>query len=173
MLEGRAGGEPQLRIARCFEEKAPWVASKCTLSPWGVTENHLVGRLLFPFRGALVDGGGCEAAWDSATPNTLSRSFWFFYICCSFTPSSSRDDNISVGRWNWGRDTADGTKCHYIMGLCGSSGETRTQGFTIIWILPYVFFFFLLFPPLEMHFTTAAARGENGSTSAKSRAEIF
>lgn len=117
----RRGGNPQSWIARCLEEKAPWVDLKCTLSLWGVSENHLVGRLLSLLEVPLWTEVAVRVDMSFGDTQTHYRghsdSFLFVVV---FSPSSSRNDNISVCQWNWGQELAEGTKCHYIMGFEGA-----------------------------------------------------
>lgn len=114
-------GKPQSWIARCLEEKAPWVDLKCTLSLWGVRENHLARRLLSLLEVPLWKEVAVRLDMSFGDTQTHYRghsdSFLFVVV---FTPSSSRNDNISVCQWNWGQELAEGTKCHYIMGFKGA-----------------------------------------------------
>lgn len=108
-------------IARCLEEQAPWVDLKCTLSLWGVRENHLAGRLLCLLEEPLWTEVTVRVDMSFRNTQTNYRGhFDFFVFVMVFTPSSSRDDNISVCWWNWGQELADGNTCHYIMGSKGA-----------------------------------------------------
>lgn len=158
LVEEKAGlSKPQLWIARCFGDKPLWVASKCTLSPQGVKENHLVERLLFPFRGALVNE---RWLWEnmrfSDTEHTIKVIRLLSYLLY-FTPASSHDDNI-LDRWCiWGQEAAGSTKYYCIMGFVGA---LDILGYRDLIISEFSHTFF---PVVEMH--SPHQQGEHSRTS--------
>lgn len=84
-------------IARCLEEQAPWVDLKCTLSLWGVRENHLAGRLLSLLEVPLWTKVAVRVEMSFRDTQTSYRGhFDSFVFVVVFTPSSCCDDNIPV-----------------------------------------------------------------------------